>query len=689
MFNKTRKVKLFSNSPLQQEYERQIYKKVPKNEDYVDDLEIVNCDRQTEKFYKSALKEALKRIRVFFISTRLMSAIDFTEAFDVLVKRGYVRDMDIRLTFLIDEDIEPEERGYFITKTLTVGTNKKTLDLKDSKVLIKTLTHELIHYFVLGFDSKFKFSNGLKVTYKKITYGDIAFYLRQIIDFSGTIKHEEPIFLPIVNSAFLSEGYTELLASLICSYETNTYLPQVFMVELLQFVSGESYNFEGFLRKDLSKQMEFLNDLDYMSFIKHIENFHEKYMKGSAFNASSDENYLAAQEILLDGYLAKLHKTHKNTKNVTEYISSVTQLIEHLPVPKIEYLDKIIYGLKDTFPSHVLVTNKGLLRLLISAVKQKLELSGMTHKLELSSGDQIEISRDLRDGVYLHVNSAIIGDEYLKNLFARPFTTYTLFNEGTRIATNITGMQDYIKLMMCDVTKDERYINSRQVDISLAKLDTENIVEYRDNIGKLKQIKIFPQKEAANINQSLEFLANIGTVQELVKVKAPKDIKEIFYIQNPNGISDESQGVIIVEDNRGNTDFFYQSINNILYKNKVRAKYITSTGANELPLYDILMLKDQATNRIENTIIQTGKIKPNTKQTTYILEDGTVVCKLDNKDECNYYILSENKMIDTNRQNLYSESNNLLNLAELLCSEIDKTAELAIIKNNIENPESE
>ncbi|MBO5884241.1 MAG: hypothetical protein J6Q51_00420, partial [Clostridia bacterium] len=332
--------------------------------------------------YIRAFSRVLERLDSYFRKNDLYSAVDYDSIVDQIINTD-------KLSFHVATDLSARNwAGVHIRhssgkRNIAMGANYMFKDTTTEGVLC----HEFFHHLTLGPDVL------------KYSENDKNYEVVLPVRFSGmtlagsrlnvTERRVEGLDSgSSLDGGFICEGLTELCKQQLYSKDEcyHSYTPQTAMVKFLNNLTANELKMKDFLRGDLPGYVQKIGYKNFQEFVKCCDKFQDKYEANALVDYRRDEDYISAQDVLVK---AVLNRAVDNKTSVADYSTTVSRIINNVPVYPDRYKDYILaYNKKFVETTDLSEENKAHLNKILDR----------TVELEYSTGDKFpmqEVSPDL------------------------------------------------------------------------------------------------------------------------------------------------------------------------------------------------------------------------------------------------------------------------------------------------------
>lgn len=654
-----KKIREYTHSSKQREYESKIYRIIPSSEDYVEDMEFFfNLGKEHKDYIKSIVREAIKRIRIYLVKTRHATSIDFQRAFDLLVKTKVIENVADRLKIEIQNNDKCftnfTKAGFFSREEKKVGFDISSFIKSEKETIIHIAIHEFMHYFTIMFDPEFL--DGENKYTLSDDFLDVSTLrphrMVSIYDSQGMLKNVQNVYSPLSDCLLLNEGFNELITCEIDedSSTVDCYFDVVKMADLLQFVTGQDGNYRDIFRRTLKTQIDAIGMRDFLCFVDYLNKYEKDRNERQDYNYNTNKNYISAQLILIKYYIEKLKKEHEKSPSTDRFVKGILLLSNRVPI-----LDEFTERVLEDALMYLFIDDKDFsnsdyatLQLTRSLVRKNFERNNVM--IDIDKKDvEIRFARiNGRKGLYIY--GMEISEEFINEM---------KFNDGIMIdredITVYVGKRTdtlYVRFMK---NNQETYSLIKEAYIDFSEVD-EGRIRYKphNDFRKEFSFKPYDTDEYKQIEQTTSFVTDsqnlmsfLGkTDMKIVKNVRVIDIRETYY---------DYQRIYMVENIDGNITVFTSKNGKKVEKNTILNTNFSYPEDNKglfSPKYRI----DEDEKRVFIDLADSGMIDDE-RLLTLVVDCGIVLQKVKFNGIEKFVVFSKGQRIDYNENIIYSKNN--------------------------------
>ena len=376
-----------------QDGEKQEEKESPKKKNsFVELLKKENFERLAiDEDLAPSVKRVLTRIQAFFDANSYSENKDYAD----LLKNCLIEDSDEKLSIRYAE-LSGGVAGHYIHgkdfKNQCIEINKKVSEARTDAENDHTLCHEFIHFLVMRGNRDEKFADE-----------------------------------DIIGGGFINEALTESLARQIFPGKSNSYEPQVRMLDFANIMTGQRNNYKLFLangKVDAAQRIAY-----WMNFSVIADRYQRKTKNNPLLNfdmslAGKDEDYLAAQRFLI-GNTIRAHMVEQ----FDDYAKALEK-IQSRPVKDEEWTEAFVTKMDESLARRLCGNGK-------ESQKRREYVTALLKKFRsipegLEKYDGREVCEFTKDGITI-----VIDQEGKVECHGKPYKQYTISQDADKTIRSV------------------------------------------------------------------------------------------------------------------------------------------------------------------------------------------------------------------------------------------------------------
>lgn len=464
------------------------------------------CDDEQKEILQNALKNVINNLDDLFCKMEVYQQINYYKVIKNL--------LDNKFVLLINDNILKKMNEHYNACYTNVNDINFILInsflLKDSKLLEKVITHEMLHCLKRSMDYLQILQNGQKLEIKKQQGQERKKECKKINLVTGEIEDAKTYYL--IDSSFFDEGYTELIAQKVKdnNEDFNVYKPQTTIINFLNEINGGNINNVEFLQGELTNHCNFFGEDNLKNLYKLCSNFQKEF----------DLNYRI-------DYLQNL-----NYKKIIDFICNITcqkvcQNPEYFSLEQIIKISSAFLQFSQNERRNKLDTNyydySNLVNQMISSYSK--------NHFENDSEDSIEFTKLIKNvisGILLFKSNAFLSQSFSNNFtFKQKQNGQIMFSYKDSRPINLElSLSNYVQQMqqrlsnecLISTTKIKNDLwqitvldNKKNKEILVVGFDKNNSLFFISN-GEKKQYLDFKQSSnlcLENIKQNYDRLITL------------------------------------------------------------------------------------------------------------------------------------------------------------------------------------